>query len=29
VPNATRIPDRLGDAQTLLRSLVGDAFKHA
>ena len=28
-PAATRIPDRLGEAQTLLRSLVGDAFKHA
>jgi len=24
-----RIPENLGDAQALLRNLVGDAFKHA
>lgn len=28
-PAATAIPGTLGDAQTLLRSLVGEAFKHA
>jgi len=28
-PTATRIPENLGDAQALLRNLVGDAFKHA
>ena len=28
-PAATAIPARLGEAQTLLRSIVGDAFKHA
>jgi hypothetical protein len=28
-PNATAIPNTLGEAQTLLRGLVGDAFKHA
>ena len=28
-PSATAIPATLGEAQTLLRSLVGDRFKHA
>ena len=28
-PGATAIPATLGGAQTLLRTLVGDRFKHA